>query len=62
MKRSFLVALVVLCFIATERVYSQNMTNDKLERIVRSMADSIQGKSGNWQFLVKEPTYLTVFF
>ncbi len=60
MKRSFLVALVVLCLIATEQVYSQNMTNDKLERIVRSMADSIQGKSGNWQFLVKDRMFICV--
>jgi hypothetical protein len=30
------------------------MTNDKLEKIIYVIADSLRGDTGNWQFMIKE--------
>ena len=60
MKTPILIVLFLSCFLATNDLSSQNMTNDKLETIVRSMADSIQGRSGNWQFSIKDRLFICV--
>ncbi len=35
-------------------VRAQDMTNDKLEKIIYVIADSLRGDTGNWQFMIKE--------
>ncbi len=37
---------------------AQNMTNQKIETIIESVADSIQGQSGQWQFYVQEVAFV----
>jgi len=49
MKRLFLLVLLVP-FLS----FSQDMSNDKLEEIYTSVSDSINGRSGGWQFFIKE--------
>ncbi|MEW4922341.1 hypothetical protein [Algibacter sp. 2305UL17-15] len=34
--------------------FTQEMNNDKLQEIYTSVSDSINGKSGGWQFFIKE--------
>ena len=60
MKTPILVAIAFFFCIGTSELNGQNMTNDRLERIVTSMADSIQGNSGNWQFLIKDRMFICV--
>ncbi len=60
MKTPFIVASIVLFLLHTHDLQSQNMNNEKLEKIVRSMADSIQGTTGNWQFLIKDRMFICV--
>ena len=40
--------------------FSQNMTNKKMGTIFESVADSIQGKDGNWQFKIKEIFFIAI--
>ena len=34
--------------------FSQNMTNEKMGKILESVADSIQGNNGQWQLKIKD--------
>ncbi len=40
--------------------YSQNMNTQKLDEIFKSVADSIQGGEGRWQFKIKDVVFLCV--
>ena len=40
--------------------FSQNMTNGKMGTIFEKMADSIQGKNGQWQFKVNDVFFVCV--
>lgn len=40
--------------------YSQNMNNEKMGKILESVADSIQGNNGQWQFKVKDVYFMCV--
>ena len=40
--------------------FSQNMTNDKMGKILESVADSIQGNNGQWQFKIKETFFMCI--
>lgn len=40
--------------------FAQNMNNEKMGKILESMADSIQGQNGQWQFKIKEVLFLCV--
>ena len=53
MKNNVLFTLF-LVFTLIFSVQSQNMTNDKLEKIIYVIADSLRGDTGNWQFMIKE--------
>ena len=47
--RAFLLtSLVFLCVTAQ----AQEMNNEKLDEVIRSISDTIQGGNGNWQFVV----------
>lgn len=35
-------------------IFSQQMSNDKLDDIYTSISDSIQGENGRWQFYIKD--------
>ncbi len=41
-------------------VFSQNMTNEKLQDIYTSVSNSIQGNPGAWQFFIKEIPLLSI--
>lgn len=40
--------------------FSQNMTNGKMGTIFEQMADSIQGKNGQWQFKINDVFFVCV--
>ncbi|UZO80056.1 hypothetical protein NBT05_14010 [Aquimarina sp. ERC-38] len=50
--RTFLSFTILLLFISS--AFGQNMTNSKMEEIITSKADSINGQSGNWQFIYEQ--------
>lgn len=50
--------LIALFSISTS--FSQNMTNGKMGTIFEKMADSIQGKNGQWQFKVNNVFFVCV--
>ena len=50
--------LFILAF--TTSVQSQNMTNDKLEKIIYVLADTIIGDLGNWQFLIEDRLFVCI--
>lgn len=42
-----------LCFLfATTFTLAQDMDNEKLDEVIHSISDTIQGGNGNWQFLI----------
>ncbi len=41
-------------------VFSQDMSNDKLQSIYTSVSDSIQGNAGAWQFFIKETRLISI--
>jgi len=44
----------VLFSISTTKSFSQEMNNKSIEKAIYSVADSVQGTEGNWQFLVQD--------
>jgi len=56
--RLILFAVMIVVFMAS--ISGQTMTNEKLEKVLTQMADSIQGQPGNWQFLVKDRLLICV--
>ncbi|WP_299114906.1 hypothetical protein [uncultured Winogradskyella sp.] len=40
--------------------FSQDMTNEKLSEIYESVSDSIQGRSGAWQFYIKDIQMISI--
>ncbi|WP_299521471.1 hypothetical protein [Winogradskyella sp.] len=55
--KPFLAILISLCSLS---MFSQNMTNEKLDDIYTSISDSIQGRSNAWQFYVKEVQMISI--
>ncbi|HBK72071.1 MAG TPA: hypothetical protein DDZ39_10535 [Flavobacteriaceae bacterium] len=53
MKNSILL-MIFMVFMFAHSGQSQSMTNDKLEKIIYVIADSLRGNTGNWQFMIKE--------
>lgn len=39
---------------------SQNMSNSELEKIIYVVSDTLQGKPGNWQFLIEDKLFICV--
>ena len=51
---------IVLLFslLISSAVTAQEMTNQKIQTIIESVADSIQGQKGQWQFYVQETAFV----
>jgi len=47
-------------FFTSSALNAQNMNNEKLEKIIYTLSDSLIGESGQWQFIVNEVTMLCV--
>lgn len=54
MRTTLSILCVLVCMIST----SQNMTNQKLEQIITSTTDSIEGSSGRWQFKINDVIFI----
>ncbi|WP_405369426.1 hypothetical protein [Nonlabens sp. Asnod2-A12] len=50
MKYTFLLAALFI----TNLSFSQNMSNDKLDTIFKTVSDTIQGENGRWQFVIND--------
>lgn len=60
MKKIAIITFFTFFLTGSTWVQAQGMTNEKLNQVISSMADSIQGTSGNWQFLIKDRLLLCV--
>ena len=45
--------LTILLVLTLGSAQAQNMDNAGLDKIIRSLADTVQGGNGNWQFVVE---------
>ena len=57
MRKSILTSIFILIF---HLGFSQSMTNEKMGKILESVADSIQGNNGQWQFKIKETYFMCI--
>jgi len=53
-------AFTLLLLFAFSTGFSQNMSNEKMGTILESVADSIQGNNGQWQFKIKDVFFMCV--
>ncbi len=54
--KKFLVSSLILVTVSffMKPIYAQSMDNEKLEKAIYIVADSVKGVSGNWQFAVRD--------
>lgn len=52
--------LIIFIALFSLSVFSQDMTNEKLDELYTSVSDSIQGRQGAWQFYVKEVQMISI--
>ena len=61
MKNSALLFILFLTLsIPNSKLFAQEMNNKTIGEIIYIVADSIRGKEGNWQFMVKDKILLCV--
>lgn len=53
-------AFALLLLLTFQLGFSQKMNNEKLGTILESVADSIQGNNGQWQFKIKDVFFMCV--
>lgn len=53
-----ILVLFILAF--TSSMQSQNMTNDKLGKIIYVLADTVVGDLGNWQFVIEDRLFVCI--
>jgi len=51
---------ILLILFIYHSAQSQSMTEQKLEQIIRSVSDSIEGSNGRWQFYVNDVIFICV--
>ncbi len=54
MRTALSIVFMLVCMVST----SQNMTNQKLEQIINSTTDSIEGSTGRWQFKINDVIFI----
>ena len=52
--------LTLFSVFITFSLYSQEMTNEKLNSIYETVSDSIQGKNGSWEFYIENVAFLSL--
>ena len=53
--------IIILCtFLGAQLCIGQSMNNTKLERIIESVSDSVEGTTGSWQFMYNERLMLLI--
>ncbi len=53
-------AFTLFLFLTFQLGFSQTMSNQKMGAILESVADSIQGNNGQWQFKIKDVFFMCV--
>ena len=48
------IAIIFLLLISNSKISAQDMNNKTIEEIIYVVADSVKGREGNWQFLLKD--------
>jgi len=59
MKKLLTILTITSIFLGVS-VQSQNMNNSDLEKIIYVVSDSLQGVTGNWQFLIEDKLFICV--
>ncbi len=54
------VILLILFLTGSSFIQSQNMNNADLEKIIYVVSDTIQGTTGNWQFVIEDKLFICV--
>jgi len=60
MMKKIHIILMILFLSLSPFVQSQNMNNADLEKIIYVVSDTIQGITGNWQFIIKDKLFICV--
>jgi len=60
MNKALHIAIVVIFFLNFNKMSSQEMNNEELGKIIYVLADSLRGKAGNWQFVIKDRLLICV--
>ena len=53
-------AFTIVLLLTFQLGFSQSMNNEKMGTILESVADSIQGNNGQWQFKVKDVLFMCI--
>lgn len=56
MKRFVLLIIILFAF----NISAQEMTNDKLGKIINEVSDKVEGENGRWQFNIKETVFIVL--
>jgi len=60
MKRVLYIAIITIFSLNTHTMSSQEMNSEELGKIIYVLADSLRGKAGNWQFVIKDRLLICV--
>lgn len=60
MQKVLYIAILVFTSFSFNKAVAQKMNNEELGKIIYVMADSLRGKAGNWQFVIKDRLLLCV--
>ncbi len=60
MMKKIHVILMILFLSLSPFMQSQNMNNEDLEKIIYVVSDTIQGITGNWQFIIEDKLFICV--
>jgi len=58
MNFKFIIFTIIIAFSFSAK--AQNMTNESLEKILYVLSDSIQGKTGQWQFKIHNRVFICI--
>lgn len=58
MNFKFIIFTIIIAFSFSAK--AQNMTNESLEKILYVLSDSIQGKTGQWQFTIHNRVFICI--
>ena len=50
--------LIFILLIVGVNLHAQNMNNDKLNGIIYTLSDTVQGESGGWQFIIDDTAFM----
>lgn len=56
--KKYSLLFTLICFFAFPSVKAQDMDNDKLNSIIYTLSDRVEGSLGNWQFVIDSVLFI----